>query len=61
LQGPDAQRSLTLLPCPVEFPKMVYYQLWHERSHASAAARWLREQVKVSAAQLPHPNPLAPT
>ena len=61
LQGSDAQRGLTLLPCPVVFPKMVYYQLWHERSHASAAARWLREQVKVSAAQLPHPNPLAPT
>jgi DNA-binding transcriptional LysR family regulator len=61
LQNPDAQRGLTLLPCPVVFPKMVYYQLWHERSHASAAARWLREQVKVSAAQLPHPNPLAPT
>jgi hypothetical protein len=40
---------------------MVYYQLWHERSHASAAAKWLREQVKISAAQLPHPNPLNPT
>ncbi len=61
LQGPDAQRGLSLLPCPVPFPKMVYYQLWHERSHASAAARWLREQVKISAAQLPHPNPLNPT
>jgi DNA-binding transcriptional LysR family regulator len=53
LQGPDAQRGLSLLPCPVAFPKMVYYQLWHERSHASASARWLREQVKISAAQLP--------
>ncbi|WP_353245381.1 LysR family transcriptional regulator [Limnohabitans sp.] len=61
LQGPDAQRGLSLLPCPVAFPKMVYYQLWHERSHASAAARWLREQVKISAAQLPHPNPSSPT
>lgn len=61
LQGPDAQRGLSLLPCPVAFPKMVYYQLWHERSHASAAARWLREQVKISAAQLPHPNPVNPT
>ncbi len=61
LQGPDAQRDLTLLTCPVAFPKMVYYQLWHTRSHASAAARWLREQVKISAAELPHPNPLKPT
>jgi hypothetical protein len=32
-----------------------------ERSHASASARWLREQVKISAAQLPHPNPLSPS
>jgi DNA-binding transcriptional LysR family regulator len=53
MQGPDAQRGLSMLPCPVAFPKMVYYQLWHERSHASASARWLREQVKISAAQLP--------
>lgn len=56
LQGPDAQGGLTLLPCPVPFPKMVYYQLWHERSHSSAAAKWLREQVKISASQLPHPQ-----
>ena len=55
LQGSDFHRGLTLLSCPVEFPKMVYYQLWHERSHASAAAKWLREQVKISATQLPHP------
>jgi DNA-binding transcriptional LysR family regulator len=56
LHGPEALPGLTWLPCPVEFPKMVYYQLWHERSHASAAAKWLREQVKISAAQLPHPQ-----
>jgi DNA-binding transcriptional LysR family regulator len=53
LQGPNALPGLASLPCPVEFPKMVYYQLWHERSHASVAGRWLREQVKISAAQLP--------
>jgi hypothetical protein len=34
----------------------VYYQLWHERSHRSAAAKWLREQVKISASQLPLPS-----
>lgn len=53
LQGPSALPGLALLPCPVAFPKMVYYQLWHERSHASVAGQWLREQVKISAAQLP--------
>lgn len=61
LQGPQAQRGLALLPCPVEFPKMVYYQLWHERSHTSLAAKWLREQVKISADQLPLPLTANPT
>ncbi len=40
---------LQILPCPIEFPRMMYYQLWHERTHASNAARWLREQVKTVA------------
>jgi DNA-binding transcriptional LysR family regulator len=56
LQGAESQGGLALLPCPVPFPKMVYYQLWHERSHSSAAVKWLREQVKISATQLPHPQ-----
>jgi DNA-binding transcriptional LysR family regulator len=41
-----------ILPCPIEFPPMTYYQLWHERSHVSAQARWLREQVKSVAMAL---------
>lgn len=41
-----------ILPCPVAFPELVYYQLWHERSHGSASARWLRERVKAVAAAL---------
>jgi DNA-binding transcriptional LysR family regulator len=41
-----------VLPCPVAFPPLVYYQLWHERSHASAAGKWLRERVKGVAASL---------
>lgn len=43
---------LTLLAPPVNFPRMMYYQLWHERTHASSAARWLREQIKSVAASL---------
>ena len=43
---------VTVLPCPVPFPRMRYYQLWHERSHASASGRWLRERVKTVAARL---------
>ncbi len=43
---------VTILPCPVEFPRMRYYQLWHERTHTSASARWLRDCVKSVAAAL---------
>jgi DNA-binding transcriptional LysR family regulator len=41
-----------VMPCPVTFPRMMYYQLWHERTHASMAGRWLREQIKSVAASL---------
>lgn len=44
-------RYIGLLPvrivrCPVAFPPLTYYQLWHDLTHASAAVRWLREQVR---------------
>lgn len=45
-----------VLPCPVDFPRMMYYQLWHERTHASNAGRWLREQIKSVAASLRRPE-----
>ena len=48
---------VAILPCPVAFPPLVYYQLWHERTHASNAARWLREQIKSVAASLRRPEP----
>ena len=41
-----------ILRCPIDFPQLVYYQLWHERTHASASARWLRELVKSVAGAL---------
>ena len=43
---------LKILPCPVDFPRMMYYQLWHERTHASASAKWLRDRVKAVASAL---------
>jgi DNA-binding transcriptional LysR family regulator len=46
-----------VLACPVDFPRMMYYQLWHERSHASNAGRWLREQIKGVAASLRRAEP----
>jgi Transcriptional regulator len=44
-----------VLECPVDFPELVYYQLWHERTHQSAAGRWLRERVRQVAASLKQP------
>ncbi|TWO72415.1 LysR family transcriptional regulator [Caenimonas sedimenti] len=41
-----------ILECPVDFPQLLYYQLWHERTHTSVSARWLRERVKAVAAGL---------
>lgn len=46
------QLPVQILPCPVQFPPLVYYQLWHERSHTSASSRWLRERIKSVAATL---------
>jgi DNA-binding transcriptional LysR family regulator len=33
---------LRIIPSPVAFPPMRFYQLWHERNHSSEAHRWLR-------------------
>jgi DNA-binding transcriptional LysR family regulator len=41
-----------ILPSPIVFPRMMYYQLWHERTHASVAGRWLRDQIKTAASSL---------
>ncbi|MEY2892761.1 MAG: hypothetical protein RJA98_2669 [Pseudomonadota bacterium] len=46
-----------VLRCPVAFPTLNYYQLWHDLSHASAPGRWLREQVREVARELPPPTP----
>lgn len=35
-----------IVRCPVDIPPLTYYQLWHDLTHASAAVRWLREQVR---------------
>lgn len=43
---------LAVLDCPIDLPKLAYYQLWHERAHASSSSRWLREQIKSVAGSL---------
>lgn len=47
---------VTILRCPVAFPPMTYYQLWHDVSHQSAPLRWLREQVRDVAKELVKPG-----
>ena len=41
-----------IVRCPVPFPPLTYYQLWHDLTHASASARGLREQVRDVARNL---------
>jgi DNA-binding transcriptional LysR family regulator len=43
---------LKIVRCPVEFPTLNYYQLWHDVMHASPSSRWLREQVREVARTL---------
>ncbi|MFZ3118703.1 MAG: LysR family transcriptional regulator [Variovorax sp.] len=50
-----ARLPVRILPCPVDFPRLMYYQLWHERTHASSSARWLRDRIKSVAASLRTP------
>ena len=41
-----------IVKCPIGFPPLTYYQLWHEVTHASARGKWLREQVREVARTL---------
>lgn len=49
-----AQLPLVILPCPIAMPPLLYYQLWHPRSHQSSSARWLRDRTKDVVASLAH-------
>jgi DNA-binding transcriptional LysR family regulator len=42
-----------IVRCPVTFPPLTYYQLWHDLTHQAPAMRWFREQVRDVARQLP--------
>jgi DNA-binding transcriptional LysR family regulator len=35
-----------IVRCPVGFPPLTYYQLWHDLTHSAASMRWFREQVR---------------
>jgi len=42
-----------VLRCPLDFPPLTYYQLWHALTHEAPSMRWFREQVREVARQLP--------
>jgi len=37
---------LAVVPCPIDFPAMRFYQIWHARSQASEAQRWMRHLLR---------------
>jgi DNA-binding transcriptional LysR family regulator len=45
-----------IVRCPIRFPSLTYYQLWHELSHHSGAGRWLRAQVREVTRSLAKPR-----
>lgn len=46
------QLPLAVLSLPGDFPKMRFYQLWHERSHQQPSHRWLRSLLSRAASRL---------
>lgn len=46
------QLPLAVLPAPLAFPRLMYYQLWHARTHHSTAGAWLREAIRDVASSL---------
>ncbi|MBS0499526.1 MAG: LysR family transcriptional regulator, partial [Proteobacteria bacterium] len=56
-----AQLPLVILPCPIAMPPLLYYQLWHPRSHQSSSARWLRDRTKDVVASLAHGHAPGPS
>lgn len=47
---------LTVVEAPFDFPRMRFYQLWHERSHLTAPHRWFRNLVQSAARRIGAPR-----
>ena len=47
---------LAVVPCPIDFPDMHFYQIWHSRNQGSCAQRWMRGVLKeVADTTVGHP------
>jgi DNA-binding transcriptional LysR family regulator len=44
---------LKVVACPIDFPRMRFYQIWHSRTHGSEAHQWLRSVLKGVASNMP--------
>ena len=51
-----AQLPLVVVPAPLDFPPMQYYQLWHELVHLSDEVRWLRGLISSATQSLTTPT-----
>ena len=43
---------LAIVPAPIAFPRMRFYQLWHDRTHHSAGHRWFRGLLTATGERL---------
>lgn len=43
---------LAILPAPIDFPRVRFYQLWHDRTHRSPAHVWFRSLVAAAGRRL---------
>jgi DNA-binding transcriptional LysR family regulator len=43
---------LAIVASPIDFPRMRFYQLWHDRTHHSPAHRWLRSLLTAASREL---------
>ena len=47
---------LAIIPSPIAFPPMRFYQLWHERNHHSTGHRWLRRLLSDCGRRIAPPH-----
>lgn len=47
---------LALVEAPFDFPRMRFYQLWHDRTHQSSAHRWLRALLAEAGRRIARPG-----
>ncbi len=43
---------LAVCPCPVDYPRMEFYLLWHARSQKDAGHKWLRNAMTRASEKL---------